>query len=320
MTVLITGGTGFIGAGIARKMVEQGREVVLFEAYPNLNIIEDIKDEVKLVRGDVSNWAEVLDTVKSYKIKEIYHTAALLSDNAEKFPHKAYQVNATGTWHVLEAARLFEVGKVIFTSTVGTYGDHVSTPVTNHAPQFPRIMYGATKVAGERLGEYYFYRFGVNFRGIRFPSVIGPGRGSGGVSAYTTLAIQMPAQGRAFDIYVSPESSLPVLYIDDAARALLMLSEAPEENLTSRMYNLKGIACTAQEIVDQVTKFIPDAGLRFVPDEKITEMVDRLPALMDESLAKKDWGWEESFELASLIKTFIEGVQKYPQRYTVILE
>ncbi len=320
MTVLITGGTGFIGAGIARKMVERGREVVLFEVYPNLNIIEDIRNKVEFVRGDVSNWAEVLDTVKSYNIKEIYHTAALLSDNAEKFPHKAYQVNATGTWHVLEAARLFEVEKVIFTSTVGTYGDHVSTPVANHAPQFPRIMYGTTKVAGERLGEYYFYRFGVNFRGIRFPSVIGPGRGAGGVSAYTTLTIQMPAQGQAFDIYVSPESSLPVLYIDDAVRALIMLSEAPEENLSSRMYNLKGTACTAQEIVDQVTKFIPDARLRFVPDEKITEMVDRVPALMDDSLAKKDWGWEESFELASLIKTFIEGVQKHPQRYTVKVE
>ncbi len=308
MTVLITGGTGFIGANVAKRLVAEGEKVVLFELAPNLKLIDGIADSVELIRGDVANWAEVLDVVKSYDVKEIYHTAALLSDNAEKNPLRAYQVNSTGTWHVLEAARLFGA-KVIFTSTAATYGDHVGDVVTNDSPQFPRIIYGSTKVACERLGEYYFYRFGVNFRGIRFPSVIGPGRGGGGVSTYTTLAVQNPALGLPYDIFVAPESTLPVMYIDDAVNAMVTLARVSEDKLTRRMYIAAGAFCTAQELVNEVKRVLPDAVINFTPDQDMVDIVSRIPN-MDDSVAREDWGWKSTLDnLPALVEKFIKDVQ-----------
>jgi len=315
MNILITGGTGFIGSYLAKKFVHDGHKVVLFEANPNISSIKEIIDNVLLINGDLANWAEVLDVVSSYNIEEIYHTGAYVSDGAEKFPSRAYKVNDAGTWHVLEAARLFKVNKVIFTSTMATYGDHITEPIHNDSPQFPRIMYGITKVAGERLGEYYHYKYGLDFRGIRFPSVIGPGRKGRGVSAYTTLIVQNAALGIPYNIYVKPETTLPLLYIEDAVNSLLLLANAPRINLSRCMYTIKGIPCSAQEIVDEVKLILPQAALNFTPDSNITDLVDRIPSLIDDTLARNDWNWKESFDLSSMIKGFITEVQSYPNNY-----
>lgn len=315
MTTLITGGTGFLGASLAKRLVTENENVVLFELNPNMKIIADIVNKVEMVRGDVANWAEVLEVVKKHKITKIFHTAALLSENAEKFPLRAYEVNTNGTWHILEAARLFDVETVVFTSTNGTYGDHIGETVSNDAPQFPRIIYGTTKVAGERLGEYYRYRFNVNFRGLRFPSVIGPGRGGGGVSTYTTLAVQNPALGLPYEIYVSPETTAPVLYIDDAVKALKMLAEAPEERLTRRMYNLRGVTCCARDIVDVVKSFLPEAQISFVVNEQIDSIVKKIPT-MDDNMAIQDWHWQQEFNsLQTIVDKFIKGVSQTRELY-----
>lgn len=315
MTVLITGGTGFLGANLAKELVAEGQKVVLFELYPNLKLVSDIINEVEMVRGDIANWAEVLDVVKKYDIKKIFHTAALLSDNAERFPLRAYEVNSNGTWHVLEAARLFGVETVVFTSTNGTYGDHIGGTVANDAPQFPRIIYGSTKVAGERLGEYYRYRFGVNFRGLRFPSVIGPGRGGGGVSTYTSLTVQNPALGLPYDIYVAPETKAPILYVEDAVNALKMLSVAPEEKLTRRMYSMSGVACCAADLAGEVKRLIPEAELTFTLNEKLDSIVKNIP-MMEDIMAQKDWGWQQQFNsVPAIVEKFIEGVRKNRELY-----
>ncbi len=310
MTVLITGGTGFIGAHLASMLVAEGKKVVLFELNMNYQLIKDIIDRVELIQGDVSNWAEVLDVVSKFEIKEIFHTAALLSDNAEKYPLRAYKVNATGTWHVLEAARQFKVERVMFTSTNGTYGDHIGPLVSNDAPQFPRIMYGASKIAGERLGEYYYYRYGIDFRGIRFPSVIGPGRGGGGISAYTTLIIQQAALGQPYDIYVNPDTSMPILYIDDAVKALLLLSKTPNEQLSRRVYSLKGLVCSANEIVEEVKRLVPEASINYAPDPLIVNLIKYIPN-MDDSLSQKDWGWKCDYEqLPAMVSKFISELRR----------
>ena len=315
MSILITGGTGFLGAHLARALVKQGKKVILFEANPNLKIIEDIAANVEIVRGDIANWAEVIDAVSTYKIREIFHNAALLSENAEKFYLKAYQVNVTGTWHALEAARLFKVEKVLFSSTIGTYGDFVRDPVPNDAPQFPHSMYGATKVAAERLGEYYYYRFGLDFRGVRFPSVIGPGRGGGGLSAYTTLLVQLPAAGLPYDIYVTPETRLAVLYIDDAVNALISLSGAENKQLSRRIYNIGGVLCSAQEMVDCVKGILPQAELNFVPDDEMVKILKTVPSFLDDTLARQDWGWNEVFDLQTMVRSFIAEIQLNSHRY-----
>lgn len=315
MTTLITGGTGFLGVNLAKKLVDRGEKIVLFELVPNLRILGEYVEKVELVRGDVANWPEVLDAVKQYDVDTIYHTAALLSVNAERNPLRAYQVNANGTWHVLEAARLFGVKTVVFTSTNGTYGDHIGKRVTNDAPQFPRIIYGSTKVAGERLGEFYRYRYGLNFRGLRYPSVVGPGRGAGGVSTYTTLAIQNAALGLPYEMYVSPETETPLLYIEDAVNAMIELAEAPEEKLTRRMYSMSGVFCSAGDLVKAIRSVVPEADITFKVDPEIDRVMQQIP-YMEDLMAQQDWGWHQNYnDLSTLVETFVSTVRKDREMY-----
>ena len=252
MNILITGGTGFIGSQLARFLHQKGDKVTLFDIEPNLSLIGDIKDKVNVVRGDLACLSDVLSATKNHNTELIYHTGALLSARAERYPISAFKTNLVGTFNVLEAARFFEVGMVIFASSIATFGEGVSDPILNEAPQKPMTMYGVTKVASERLGEYYCRRFGVNFRALRLPSIVGLGRGSGGASAYSTLMIEKPARGESYQVYVSQDSKIPILYIKDALRAFMGLQEADETKLRRRVYNIGGISPTVGQIAGSV--------------------------------------------------------------------
>ncbi len=309
MTVLITGGTGFLGAGVARHLVERGEEVVLFDAAPNLQRITAIQDRVKLIRGDLSCWTEVLNTVKENGVESIFHLGALLSQSAEDFPFKSFDVNFNGSYYVLEAARLFGVRKVIYVSSIASFGLFRDEPVHNETPQYPLTIYGVSKVFTERLGLYYHHRFEVDFRAVRFPSVIGPGRGPGGASTYSTLMIEYPVLGRPYDIGVEPRCKMPILYVKDAVRALVGLHDARADRLTRRSYNIGGISPTAQEIYETVLKHVPGAQLRFVPDPAMTAIIDSWPDTMDESVAQADWGWKTGYDLEATVQDFMQELR-----------
>lgn len=306
MINLITGGLGFIGSNLAGRLVEQGEEVFLFDIVPRSKLIDDIVDRVKVIQGDLSNWAQVLDIVRKYGVDCIYHTGALLSASAEENPLTAYMVNANGTFHILEAARLFGVKTVMFLSTIATYGPGLPDRVGDDTIQRPTTMYGVTKVLGERLGEYYHRKFGVNFRGIRFPSVIGPGRGHGGVSAYSTLIVQEPAAGRLYKVFVDEETRIPLLYIKDAVQSLIQLEQADEKSLKRRVYNIEGFSPTAIELARAVKKYLPDARIEFCPITEMVEIARSWPRELDSRCACEDWGWETRYTLSKAIEDFVE--------------
>ena len=295
---------------MARKLVELGEDVVLFDVVSQSKLIDDIKDEVKIVRGDLSNWAQVLDGVKKYDVDCIYHAGALLSATAEESPLAAYMVNANGTLHVLEAARLFDVKKVIYLSTAATYGPGLPERISDDEVQRPTTMYGVTKVFCERLGEYYHRKFGLNFRGARLPSIIGPGRGGGGASAYTSLIIQEPAAGRLYKVFVDEEAKTPIVYIKDAVQALIQLEQADENSLKRRVYNIEGFAPTAIELANAVKKYIPDARIEFHPVPEMVDIVHNWPQEIDGSCAREDWGFKTRYTLDGMIEDFIEEFRK----------
>ncbi len=310
---LITGGSGFLGNYLAKELVNQGEKVVMmYSSNPNLlPYVEEIEDKVEKVKGDLSSWTDIFDTIKKYNVSKVYHSGAFLSHKAEGDPVKAFQVNLLGTWYILEAARLFDIKQVIFVSTIASFGDHITDPVSNFAPQLPHTMYGVTKVSSERLGEYYWRKFNIDFRGVRFPSVIGPGRGPGGVSAYSTLIVEKPALGEEYNAFVEPRNCMPLLYIDDAIKALTMLSEVPEEKLNCRMYNIQGFSPTAGEMVEEIKKNLPDAKINFKPEEPMVKIVDSWPNELDDSEAKKDWGWKADFKMEEAIEDFITKVREF---------
>jgi threonine 3-dehydrogenase len=315
MAKLITGGMGFIGTYLAHALLEKGEKVVLFDVVRSSPLIRDIKDKVKIVQGDVASWAEVMEVVKQYKIDGIYHTGALLSASAEEKPITAYQVNAGGTFNVLEAAKLFNVERVIYMSTIATYGPGVTQVVDENTIQMPISMYGVTKVFCERLGEYYYRKFGVDFRAVRLPSVIGPGRGPGGASAYSALMISEPALKRPYNVFVEEDVKMALLYIKDAVECLIRLYETDNAKLKRRVFCIAGFSPTAREICEAVKKALPKAEIQFKPDPALTEIVRSWPPYFDETKAREEWGWKPRYFLEETVKDFIAEVQAHPDIY-----
>lgn len=303
-TTLITGAAGFLGRALARSLAEAGDPAVLFDLDPSN---QELVGGSRIVRGDLGSWADVAGVFSEHRPERVFHCGALLSALAEERPQAAVRANADGTYHVLEAARLFGTPQVVFTSTIATYGPGIPDPVPEDSPQLPTTIYGVTKVYGERLGEYYWSRFGLDVRGIRFPSIVGPGRGPSGVTGYSSMMIDEPARGRGYVVPVEERTVIPILYVDDAVRALLDVSEA--ERLTRRIYTLAGISPTAAEIADAVRSEVPDATLEFSPEPQTQAILDTLPRSLADDSARTDWGWEGSPDLALLVKAFVTTVQ-----------
>jgi threonine 3-dehydrogenase len=314
MAKLITGGMGFIGVYLAHALVRKGEEVVLFDIVKSSPLIKDIQDKVKIVQGSLSSWAEVLEVVKQYKIDGIYHTGALLSASAEEKPITAYEVNAGGTFNVLEAARLFKVKRVVYTSTIASYGLGLQT-VDEDTIQMPISMYGVTKVFSERLGEYYQRKFGVDFRAVRLPSIIGPGRGAGGASAYSTLVISESALKRPYAVFVEEDVIMPILYIKDCVECLIRLYEADNARLKRRVYCIAGFSPTAKELCNEVKRVLPKADIKFKPDREMTEIVRSWPKYLKETKASEDWGWKTKYLLKETVEDFIKEIQAHPEIY-----
>ncbi|HSR10940.1 MAG TPA: NAD(P)-dependent oxidoreductase, partial [Thermodesulfobacteriota bacterium] len=174
MGKLVTGGTGYIGSETVRQLVNRGEEVVLFDNRINRYRIEDIEGKVKIVQGDLGNFNEVLNVFREEKFDAVYHMGSLLSYAAETNPWAAFRANILGTYHVLEAARLFGMQKVLFTSTQATYGLGIGEIVDDWTIQRPLGFYGVGKLYGEGLGRWYSSKFGLDFRSVRYALMIGP--------------------------------------------------------------------------------------------------------------------------------------------------
>ena len=175
MAILITGGTGFVGAALARRLVERGEDVVLFDIFPQIERIPDIKDKVKVVQGDLKVWPEVMNVIKENNIEGIFHLGGMLSGPCEDNPWAAFETNAAGTMHVFEGARLFGVERIVFASTAATYCIGAPKVITEETLQRPVLIYGVCKLFGELLGRFYRRKFGLDFRCLRYFQVIGPG-------------------------------------------------------------------------------------------------------------------------------------------------
>jgi nucleoside-diphosphate-sugar epimerase len=307
---LITGGFGFIGHHLMNLLLAQGEEVSIFDVASSSRL-GPVPDGVKVFRGDISNWAQVAEAVKDSRADCIYHSSAILPPASEQSPQAAYAVNVTGTFNVLETARLFGVKKVVFLSTLAVFGRDVPKVVPNDVAQHPPSMYGTTKVCGERLGEYYHRRFGIDFRGVRLTPLMGMGRFDTAQSAYMYRAVQDAALGKAYTIYVAPETSISVTYVKDAALGLVAIRNAPEDRLTSRVYNLFGFTLTAAELVDTICRVVPDAKLDFRADPKMIELVENLPERLEDTPARQDWNWTIRYDLESSVRDMVQDVSEH---------
>jgi len=307
--------------------------VLLFDCNPDMRRLtgfneryKDVKNRISVVQGDLASLELVL-ALFEHKPKSVFHLGALLSAGADANPTQGFQVDTLGTRHVLEAARIYcqrqnmDPVKVIFPSTIASFGLFIAAgqKVKNEDVQMPTTMYGVSKVSSERLGEYYQRKGWVDFRAVRFPSVIGAARGPGGTTVYSTLMVQQPAQNKPYEAYVAKDTRLDILYVEDAVSALIQLHDAPKERLKRRVYNIAGIridgqAPQASDIEAAVREQKPDAAVTYKVNQQLSDTV-RGFGVLDDTAAREDWGWTgESFGLGKAVKAFFADVNNYPDR------
>lgn len=319
MSILVTGGCGLVGARLVRVLAEKGEEVWVLDNRILAQRFSGIESRVKTIDADVANFSKVLEAVKETKPSVIFHLGAMLSLPSHADPQSSFYSNVAGTFHVLEAARLFNIPKLIFASSTATYGLDIQKPVIDDFTlQRPMTFYGATKLFGELLGRFYRTKYGIDFRAIRFPAIIGPGAKTYNISIYNTWAIEKAFYGESFDLFVEPDIRCPLLYFKDAARCLLLLEAAPPEAMQTICYLIAGVQpmVSARELVDEIKKHFPNALFNYKPDPlAMAHHRHRQGVILDESRAEKEWGWKPEYSLEEMIVDFYAELKAHPGRY-----
>jgi len=316
MASLITGGTGLIGAELAHLLVEAGEEVVLFSRTMREKRIDDIGEKVKWVQGDLGIWSHVLSAVKDNKITEIYHTGSMLSFVSERDPQGSFRSNVMGSFHVLEAARLFDVKRIMFTSSIATFGLEIGENVTDTTIQRPTAIYGVGKLYCEGLGRFYRNKYGLDFRSIRYAAVVGPSVKTPG--HWVPPMIEDAVQGKPHDSLVTEDTGTWMISLRDAARAAHLVLQAPREKIKMVNYNVSGPnpAVSAGEIGAAIKKYIPGAVIRFKQGQSDAGAHHGHRGRLDDSYARKEWGWQpEHPNVDRIVAAFIEDMRAHPHRY-----
>ena len=310
---LITGGTGLVGVYLARQLLADGEEVVLFARRAALpSGAADLAGRVELASGDVGELVHILDTVRRYRVDCIYHSAAVLSAACEASAASGFHTNVGGTLNVLEAARLLDVTHVVFVGSGTTYGlANVPSRVDDDTPQRPANMYGATKLCAELLGLQYHRQYGVNFRGTRYAMIVGPGRRITHHFGDWSGIVERPAQGLAYTVHSDPDCPCAYIYVKDVVRSLVDLKRADASRMRRRMYNVHGFTATLGEVSATVRRHLPDARIAFDRDHgDAMQAANRsLAYTMDATAAAEDFGYATCYPLDVTVADFIAEVQ-----------
>lgn len=287
MSILITGGTGFIGARIARKLVDRGEEVVCFDSAPPRAGLLPYLDRVKVYRGDVTQIPHLLEAVERHRVHKIIHLAALLPPDSEDRPHFGMYVNIQGTNNVFEAARWTGVRRVVYASSIAVYGAQEAfgdRAASENDPPNPVNVYGMTKAANDFAAAKYIDLYGLDLRGVRICTVFGHGRTTGQTGMIGGLLVSMPAVGKPVALPFHPEDRSSMIYAADAAEIFVRV--ALSDRLSYRVYNSGGHTANVREMADIVRSFIPDALIT------MGDSVMRHVSLVDNSRMLEDLGYE----------------------------
>jgi UDP-glucose 4-epimerase len=259
-TYLVTGGTGFIGAHVARQLVDRGREVVLFDVAPREDRVADVRDDVTIVRGDIRRPEQLARVFEAHDVDRVCHLASLLGSESEADPPRSIGINVEGTGYVYDLAATHGVDRVVNTSSIAVYGYHPPDAVervTEDAPRRPNILYASCKLLNEDLGKRYAEEDGMTVSTVRFGSVFGPGRDTG-ASGFTTAIVENPANGDPVTVPGVGEPNW--LYVEDAAAGVVHLAEEHAGG-GYEDYNLASEIASLHTAADLVRDRVPDADI-----------------------------------------------------------
>jgi len=309
--VLVTGATGFIGSHLVRQLLRKVEKVIASNVSGSSRYLEDVRDQVEIARADIGSFTDVLRLVEAYKPSTIYHIGAMLAPACDDNPEAGIQANAMGTYYILEAARLFGVRQVIFASSMSVFSGAYSTDPAIHdfSVTRPDFVYGAAKLFSENMGLFYKRKYGLDYRGIRLPNVIGPGAITHGYLEYFNKTIEESARGNAYTVYVGPQTRIPVIHIQDAVRAFIELASAPLAQIQTVNYIILGPTPlpTHADLVTAVRAKIPGARIDYKINEPVQKLIDSVTAKpYEDSFARKEWGWRHQYSLPEMVDSFLK--------------
>lgn len=310
MNYLITGGTGFLGSYVCKRLIDGGHHVVCYDYIPNGNSIQQVLKEeemqrVKLVRGDIADYINLSRTCEENQIDVIIHLAALLQSDSEANIPVAVDTNIKGTVNVFETARLLHIRRVVWASSNSVYGsasDFDGQTLTSDAPHFPNCLYGHFKNFNEYLGSFYHEKYGLEAVALRLCVLYGMARMRGG-SNWIKELINEPALGHASQVPFG-DMVTNVVYIKDAARAITLACDAPSEKLSRQAYTICGAKTSLAEMKQCVLKCLPDADITLLPGAN-----DVAPYDFDTSIEARDLGYEPEYTMEMAVRETINAVR-----------
>ena len=259
---------------------------------------------------DATNYEAIEDVIMHYEIEEVYLMAAMLSATAEKFPMRAWNLNMNSLFNVLNLAKEGKIDKIFWPSSIAVFGPNTPKQDTPQSTIMePSTVYGISKQSGERWCEYYHKKFGVDVRSIRYPGLISwktmPG---GGTTDYAVEIYHQALQNGTYQCFLSENTQLPMMYMDDAIRATTTIMESEVDSLTVRSsYNLGSMSFTPKQIAQSIKAHIPEFEITYQPDFR-QEIADSWPSSIDDEMARTDWGWKPSFDLEATTKSMLENL------------
>ncbi len=307
--IIVTGGLGQIGSELVPFLRDKyGRENVI---VADIRAPENVEDVEPFITLDVRDEEKIIKVIKEYNVDTIYHLAAILSARGEQNPQLAFNVNIVGMHNILEAGRKTNIERIMVPSSIAAFGPETPKDNTpNDTVLKPRTMYGVSKVTGELLALYYWEKYGLDVRGVRYPGIISwkapPG---GGTTDYAVEIFYYALKGEKYTCFLREDATLPMMYMPDAIKAITMLAEAPSDNLVHRAdFNIAAMSFSPKELVEEIRKYV-DFEVEYKPDYR-QKIADSWPRSIDDSAARKEWGWNPDYDMASMVKDMVKNLKK----------
>jgi len=309
--ILIIGACGQIGTELTIKLREiHGVDNVIASDINTRNL--DLVNAGPFVILDAKNFNAIKDCCINHNIDTVYLMAALLSATGEKYPMEAWDLNMNSLFHVLNLAKSKQIHKVFWPSSIAVFGPTTPREQTpQHTICEPTTVYGITKQVGERWCEYYHEKYGVDVRSIRYPGIIShkamPG---GGTTDYAVEIYHEAIKEGKYESFLSENTNLPMMFMDDAIKATTEIMAANSENLSIRSsYNLSAISFSPKEIAESIKAVMPNFKITYTPDFR-QAIADSWPSSIDDSVARKDWNWSHDFNLDTMTKVMLRELAK----------
>lgn len=308
--ILITGALGQIGTELTNRLVKiHGKENVIASGLDRWD--KKLTSAGFYERMDVTNTQLVRQIIQDYSITTVYHLASLLSGTSERQPLFAWKLNVEPLINFCEMAKEGLIKKIFWPSSIAVFGTGIpKNNVEQDAVLNPTTVYGISKLAGEKWCEYYHEKFGVDVRSIRYPGLISwKTPAGGGTTDYAVEIFYEALEEGKYTSFISENTAMPMLYMDDAINATLKLMEAPKDKLTVHTsYNLGGMSFTPKELSEEIKKIIPDFEVDYAPDFR-QAIADSWPASIDDSIAKKDWGLSYDYGIEEMTRDMLKNLK-----------